>query len=408
MGAFEKLFGYLKDRKTLRSYFKMLDGYAPVFTSFDGGVYEMELTRSCVHTFATHCSKLQPNVTGRDKYGYHDILTRKPNPFMTTAQFLYKCATILETQNTLIIMPLLDRAGATVGFYPVDPRVVELVTASETGDCYVRVTFTDGHKGAIELDRCGILNKFLYHSDLFGESNRALDPTMQLLHMQNEGIAEGIKHNSSFRFMANVSNFAKAADLKKEREQFVKDNLGADSGGLALFPNTYTNVKQIVSTPRVVDPDQVHLIQDRVLTYFQTNIHILQNDYDSVQWQAYYEGKVEPFAIQLSQALTQMCFTSMEQTRNNEILWSSNRLQYMSNNDKLQVSSQMFDRGVFSLNDVMDIWNLPHVENGEKRYIRREYVEVENLDKELQTSPAPKLPDPEPDPEPKPEPEPED
>ena len=61
-------------------------------------------------------------------------------------------------------------------------------------------------------------------------------------------------------------------------------------------------------------------------------------------------------------------------------MWSSNRLQYMSNADKLQVSSQMFDRGILSTNDVMDIWNLPHVPDGDKRYIRKEYTEVSQLD----------------------------
>jgi esterase/lipase len=56
----------------------------------------------------------------------------------------------------------------------------------------------------------------------------------------------------------------------------------------------------------------------------------------------------------------------------------------MTNADKLQVSSQMFDRGVLSLNGVMDIWNLPHVEGGDKRYIRKEYTEVSQLDQVTQ------------------------
>lgn len=60
-------------------------------------------------------------------------------------------------------------------------------------------------------------------------------------------------------------------------------------------------------------------------------------------------------------------------------MWSANRLQYMTNSDKLQVSSQMFDRGILSTNDVMDIWQLPHVPDGDKRYIRKEYAEISKL-----------------------------
>jgi hypothetical protein len=52
----------------------------------------------------------------------------------------------------------------------------------------------------------------------------------------------------------------------------------------------------------------------------------------------------------------------------------------MTNTDKLQVSSQMFDRGILSINDIMDIWQLPKVEDGDKRYIRKEYTEISQLD----------------------------
>jgi hypothetical protein len=75
-----------------------------------------------------------------------------------------------------------------------------------------------------------------------------------------------------------------------------------------------------------------------------------------------------------------MTFTHNEQARGNAISWSSNRLQYATSNEKLQVSSQMFDRGILSLNMIMDIWNLPHVEDGDKRYIRKEYTEISQLD----------------------------
>jgi hypothetical protein len=143
-----------------------------------------------------------------------------------------------------------------------------------------------------------------------------------------------------------------------------------------------------------VDAEQMSLIQTRVLNYFGSNEDVLQNKTVGDAWSAYYEGKIEPFAIQLSQAMTYMTYSQNERTRGNAIVWSSNRLQYMTNADKLQVSSQMFDRGVLSLNGVMDIWNLPHVEGGDKRYIRKEYTEISQLDqvaqlqKELQSAQA--------------------
>ena len=378
MGAFDFLFKRPKVAQQVTGYFQMLDGYTPIFTSYDGGVYEMELTRSCIHTFANHCSKLLPSVQGADTRGLKAVLDGRPNPFMTSAQFAYKVATIYDAKNTCIITPVLDELDRLVGYYPVNPTQTEIIDVK--GEPWLRFKFSSGKWAAIELARCGVVSKYLYNSDIKGESNEALLPTLQLLHTQNQGIVEGIKNSASFRFMAQASNFSKGKDLANERKNWVAENLGPDASGLALFPNTYTNIQQIQSTAKIVDPEQMQLIQTRVLHYFGCNEEVLQNKTVGDAWGAYYEGKIEPFAIQLSQAMTAMTYSKNEQTRGNAIVWSANRLQYMTNNDKLQVSSQMFDRGVLSLNDIMDIWNLPHVEDGDKRYIRKEYTEISQLD----------------------------
>ena len=379
MGAFDKLFGKIKVKKQMGSWFKMLDGYSPIFTTYDGGVYEMELTRACIHTFARHCSKLQPTVEGPDPYGLKAVLEWKPNFFHTCPQFLYKAATIYKTQNTCFILPVLDQFDRLVGFYPAAPDMAEL--RERDGEPFLVYTFPNGDKAAVELSRVGIVSQYLYRSDITGEDNSALTPTMKLLDIQNQGIEEGIKNGASFRFMAQMSNFSKADDRKNLRKEIV-EGLGRDSGGFALFPgpSQITNVQQIQSHAQLVDSEQLKLIQNRVFTYFGSNEKILLNQATGDDWAAYYEGEVEVFALQLSTAMTCMTYSANQRSRKNGIFWSANRLQYMTNADKLQVSSQLFDRGILSTNDVMDIWHLPHVEDGDKRYIRKEYTEVSQLD----------------------------
>ena len=378
MGAFDFLFKKPKAEKQVNGYFQMLDGYTPIFSTYDGGVYEMELTRACIHTFANHCSKLMPSVSGADSRGVEDLLEGHPNPFMTSAQFVYKVATLYETKNTCFIVPLLDKYDRLTGYYPVNPQQTEVVDVG--GEPWLRFTFKDGKKTAIELSRCGVVSKYLYNSDIKGEDNAVLRATMQLLHTQNQGIEEGIKNSSSFRFMAMMANYSKTEDRKKLREDIVENSLGPNSGGFALFPNTVANVQQIQSQAKIVDPEQMAIIQTRVLNYFGCNEEVLQNKTVGDAWSAYYEGKIEPFALQLSQAMTCMTYTHNERARGNAVVWTANRLQYMTNADKLQVSSQMFDRGILSINDVMDIWQLPHVADGDKRYIRKEYTEISQLD----------------------------
>lgn len=123
-------------------------------------------------------------------------------------------------------------------------------------------------------------------------------------------------------------------------------------------------------------------IQENVFHYFGTNAEILQNKYTEDGWNAYYEGKIEPFALQLSLVMSNMTFTQRELACKNSITFTANRLQYASNATKLNISTQLFDRGLINRNAVMDIWNMSHVEGGEKFYIRKEYAEVGELGKE--------------------------
>lgn len=368
-------------RKTqvIDNYFKMLNGYSPTFTSFNGGVYEMDLTRVAINSFATHCSKLKPEVEGSAHKRLERVLQYKPNYFMDTVKFIKRLATILAVENTAFIVPIEDEAGNLCGWYPIRPQRCEVVEAA--GQVYLRYLFANGEYGAIEFERVGIMTDFEYSDDLFGEDNTTLKPTMQLIHTQNEGIINAVKNSANIRFLAKVANMLKPEDIKKERERFTEDNLSADNkSGMIIYDNKFSDLKQVESKPYTPNALQMQQIQDSVCTHFGTSMDILQNKFDENTWNAYYEGKIEPFAIQLSLVMTNMTFTKREIAQGNAIVFSANRLQYASNATKLQVSTQLFDRALLCRNDVMDIWNMAHVEGGEKYYIRKEYTEVSRLD----------------------------
>ena len=378
-----KFFDYLFHGKQMRQidgYFKMLNGYSPAFTSFTGGVYEMDLTRVAINSFATHCSKLKPEIEGSAGKQYERVLQYKPNYFMDTVKFIKRLATILAVENTAFIVPIEDNTGALCGWYPLRAQRCEVVEAA--GQVYLRYLFANGEHGAIEFEKVGIMTDFEYSDDLFGEDNTTLKPTMQLLHAQNEGIVNAVKQSANIRFLAKIANILKPEDIKKERERFTEDNLSADNkSGMIIYDNKFSDLKQVESKPYTPNALQMQQINDSVCTHFGTSMDILQNKFDENTWNAYYEGKIEQFAIQLSLVMTNMTFTQREIAHGNAITFSANRLQYASNNTKLQVSTQLFDRGVLNRNDVMDIWNMPHVENGDKYYIRKEYAEISELGK---------------------------
>ena len=73
-----------------------------------------------------------------------------------------------------------------------------------------------------------------------------------------------------------------------------------------------------------------------------------------------------------------MLFTFREQANGNMVVLTANRMMYLANKDKLNVSSELLDRGVISINDVREMWNLPPVEGGDVRIIRGEYYNADN------------------------------
>lgn len=361
------------DKLKYEGIFKMLNGYTPHFTSWSGGLYESELIRSAINANATHISKLKVELIGTAKPALRTKLQHAPNQFQTWSQFLRRLSTILDVHNTAFITPILDDYGQISGIYTPLPHKCEIVQYN--GRPFIRYEFSNGEHAAIELDNCGIMTQHQYRNDLLGESNHALFPTMELINIQNQGIEEGVKSAATYRFWAKLNNFTKTTDIAKERKRFTEQNFSkeAEAGGVLLFPNSYDDIHQVDVKPWIIDSEQMKIIKENVFEYFGVNEDILMNRFKSEVWSAYYEGRIEPFAIQFSEVLTKMLFTFTEQSFGNEVMATANRLQYMSNQDKLNVSSQMLDRGIMSINDVREIWNLPPVEGGDARIIRGEY-----------------------------------
>jgi hypothetical protein len=252
------------------------------------------------------------------------------------------------------------------------------------GQPYIRFYLKDNRRAAVELNECGILTRYQYKSELFGESNEAMKPVLDLIEMQRQGIIEGVKNGASYRFMAQSDNWATDEDLADEMQRFNKFTFGnkKTAGGLVLFPNTYTNVQQLKQEAYKVDADQQKLIDSHVFDYFAVNEEILQNKAFGDAWLAFYEGAVEWLAIQLSDVMSKMLFSERERQFGNRVFFTSNRLQYMSNADKMTAVSQLADRGLATRNELREILNLAPLPEpyGSQIPARGEYYDVKEGD----------------------------
>ena len=104
----------------------------------------------------------------------------------------------------------MDDTGEVItGYYPIRPSRAEIMQ-DRKGNPWLRYTFSNGQKAAIEFNRVGIINQYQFNDDVFGETNNALNPTMQLINTHNQGIIEGVKQSATIRFMARLANVYKS------------------------------------------------------------------------------------------------------------------------------------------------------------------------------------------------------
>ena len=379
MGLFNWLFPKEEPIKLKNTeQFKLLTAYEPIFHDHIGSVYESALVRSAIEAKARHISKLKVELQGEAQPNLKARLKHKPNDWMTYPQFLARCSTILDCTNNLFIVPVQNEFLETIGFFPVLPERVKLIEDTK-GKLWLKYKFINNQTGIVEFDRCAYLNKHQFKSDFFGESNHALRSTMDLIAINEQGIEEAVKNSASYRFMARVSNFTSPEDLAEERMRFSRENLKAENGngGLLLFPNTYTDIKQLENSPYTPDEKQMQMIKDNIFDYFGINEDVIQGKADSDQLDAFFNSAIEPFAIALSEALSKAIYTERERSFGNHVYVNANRLQYMSQTAKVTVARDLGDRGILTINEIRELFNYAPLPNGDVAYIRGEYKPIE-------------------------------
>ena len=361
MGMFEKIFGKREQPAALKNaqIFKMLEGYTPVWTSHQGSVYEADMIRAALDAWGRHTAKLKPNLKGSAQPELQNRLKVRPNKFQEWSKFLYQVATVLGARNNEFLVKTRAEDGTTTGVITIIPESWELIEYEN--EPWIRFILSNNKRRAERLAEVGIMTRFQYKNELFGENNEAMRPVLDLISMQRQGITEGIKNGNSYRFYAKSDNWASDEDIGQEMERFNKFTFGnkKTAGGVLIFPNTYEDIHEMKPGGYTVDKEQQDHIRTNVFDYFAVNESIIQNKAIGDEWLAFYEGMIEWIAIQLSEVMSGMLFTDRERMGyNNEIFFTANRLQYMNNKDKLEAIKTNADRGLMTRNELREIENL--------------------------------------------------
>ncbi len=378
-GAISALFGGSKERTG--TAWREIGTYSSTFYPYQGDVYDNEVARASIHTLAEHTSKA--NAVVRQDAGLEKLLRIRPNLYMNGKDFLYKCRTLYEVNNTCFVYINRDERGRAVSFYPIPHCPAEAIESG--GQLYIRFTFASGTKLTAAWSDLLVLRKYYNKSDIYGDTNQAITTSLDLLSTTGQGMANAIKSTSNLRgILKSTKAMLSDDDVKKQKDRFVADYLSLEnSSGIAMLDST-VDFKPVDVKPEIATYEHIGQLRENIYRYFGVSEDAIQGKLHGDAWEAFYDSAIEPFLIAMSAELTYKMFTDRQRGFGNEVVFESSRMQYMSMANKLALV-QMVDRGSLTPNEWRQVLNLGPIEGGDVplRRLDTAVVNDNNIDKQL-------------------------
>lgn len=385
MGILDRLFNRRKEPQRTERV-EVMSGGPAMFTPFSGNAYESDIYRAAVDAIARNAAKLKGMhvVTIGKNRGIGDsnlnrILQVRPNPYMTAYDLLYKLVTHYYLYNNAFAYLQKDERGNLVAIWPLRPQSMEYVT-DPTGQLYCSFVLAGGRSIILPYSEVFVVRRFFNSNDLLGDPNTAIIPTLDLAHAQNQGMENAIKASATIRGILKFNQVLAPEKLKQEKEAFINDYLTiSNSGGIAVLDSKAEYIP-LEMQPTPIDEKQLQAVKQKIYDYLGISERIVNSTYTEDEWAAFYESVIEPLAIQFALELTDKIFTPREQAFGNAIIFESNRLQYASNATKTKIIKELMPLGLFTINQALEILNLPPVEDGDKRLQTLNVVNAEKAD----------------------------
>ena len=365
---------FKKQSKAAVTTAQMITESTGVFTAYNGDAYSNDIYRGAVDAIARNVGKLKGGHVIR--YADHNkiegdcrlnrLLQVRPNPYMSAYDLLYKLATHYYLYNNAFALLERDNRGEITGIYPITCTAAQMLTDG-LNNLYCRFNFKSGKQAVLPYRDIIHLRRNFNSDDLLGDDNGALYPALELAHTQNEGIISGIKSGANIRGILKYTQIMSPEKLKEEKEAFISDYLQISNDGGIVAIDQKAEYTPIESKPVILTAEQTQEVKSKIYDYLGVTEKIVNSSYTEDEFAAFYESTIEPFAVALSMEFTAKVFTDREQAFGNSIMFESGRLQFTSNATKVNLIKEIMPLGLLSINQALEILNLPAIEGGEKR-----------------------------------------
>lgn len=381
MAILDRIFSR-KSAATVQHSAKLVSEQQGTFTSWSGDAYANDIYRGAVDAIARNCGKLK----GSHVISYADhqrtsgdcklnrLLQVRPNPYMSAYDFLYKMVTRYFIYNNSFALLDRDERGNVIAIYPITSNFVEMLSDA-TGALYCRFTFTSGKQAIFRYADVIHLRRNFNGNELLGDDNSALTPALELAHTQNEGIINGIKAGANIRGILKFTQIMGASKIKEEKEAFIADYLQMNNDGGVVATDQKMEYTPIESKPVILDAAQAQQTAEKIYNYLGVTRSIVNSSYTEDEFSAFYESTIEPIAVALGLEFTSKIFNDREQAYGNAIIFESGRLQFTSNATKVTLIKELMPFGLLTVNQALEILNLPSVTDGDKRLQSLNYID---------------------------------
>lgn len=389
---FSKIFGTDKsnDAPQQAETLELVEGHKAIFTPYKGDFYNDPDVLACVDAIARNGAKMHPrhirnyfdnktqkyrleNVKGK----LYNILARQPNELQNAYQFYYQVITNLELYNNAFIYMQRDENYKITGLYPLNFNEVKLWEYQDK--IFIEFRFGRSKRRFVPYNDCIHLTRMVSDDGLMGGTQKALIKVLDIKHAVDEGLVNAIQTTLAIKgILKTQKTLLKPEDVKKIRDQFVKDFIGGSNktgiGGL----DASTDFQPVDINPTTASDGTVKKIDDKVLNYFGVSEGILQSKYTEDEWNSFYESILEPIGLQMSLEFSNKIFTATEKGFGNEILFESNRLQYASNKTKIELVR--YASNIMTINEQREVFNLAPIENGDVFMIDQNHTINETIE----------------------------
>ena len=350
--------------------YKMLNSWNNYFTDAPKDLYLNPTVRTCIDTIAKNFAKVEMH----HKKGTNivkdslEIILQRPNELMSSYDFLYKIISNLYMNGNAFIYIKTNNSGEIVGLYPLTALSYELREVKD--ELYVKFQFTDSTK-TIPYRNLIHLRKYFCNNDVLGDSSdTTLYNELNILNSTEQALQNTVKNSSKIRGVITLNNVVRPDDRKRILEEFNEKFI---QGDIAILDQS-ANFTAINATENTVEYEKMRYMRNAIYSYFGLNEDIINSNFDSATWNAFYESVLEPLAVQFSEEFTDKIFTDNERKRGHKITITVNRLEYESFDSKVDMAQQLLAAGVLTINEVRNVFGFESIPDGDERQVSLNYV----------------------------------